>query len=205
MGVLALLVAVVAGGGWLVLTMTSPSGEPRGLQPDAPVMGLLIGWSFTGAGVVAAVRRSRFGLLLYGTGLAWFLSALMATGDPVWFTVGLLTAPWWLGLFLHALLVPHRAAGRPVGSPLVAVLYVDVTLLQALRLSTSTPPQTCPAAVTASQRAPGQRSAGRRGHDPPRAAGRDRVARVIGGTLVVLALRWRWATAPSAACWHRSW
>ena len=30
--------------------------------------------------------------------------------------------------------------------------------------------------MTASQRAPGQRSAGRRGHDPPRAAGRDRVA-----------------------------
>ncbi|HET6693282.1 MAG TPA: histidine kinase [Pedococcus sp.] len=197
-GVLALLVAVAAGGGWLALTMTSPSGEPRGLQPDAPVMGLLIGWSFTGAGVVAAVLRprNRFGLLLYGTGLAWFLSALMATGDPVWFTVGLLTAPWWLGLFLHALLAfpTGRLDGR-WDRLLVAVLYLDVTLVQALRLAFTPSADLpgcgdCPANVLLVS-------------DRPAVAATILLVQqaaigslVIGGTLAVLALRWLGATAP---------
>ncbi|HEU4489973.1 MAG TPA: histidine kinase [Jiangellales bacterium] len=136
--VLALLVAVAAGLGSLALTLTSSHAEPRGpVQSGGPVMGLVIGWSFAGAGVVASVLRpsNRFGLLLYATGLAWFLSALMAAERPTLFTLGLLTAPWWLGVFVHALLA--FPGGRLEGRwrrLLVAVLYVDVTVVQVLRL-----------------------------------------------------------------------
>ena len=81
LGLLALTVAVAAGLGALALSSTG-SPTPRGLMlADAPALALLIGWSFAGAGVVASVLRphNRFGLLLYGTGLMWFTSALMAS------------------------------------------------------------------------------------------------------------------------------
>ena len=120
----------------------------------------------------------------------------MATDDPVWFTVGLLTAPWWLGLFLHALLAfpTGRLDGR-WDRLLVALLYVDVTLVQALRLSFTASADLpgcgdCPANVLLVS-------------DRPDVAATILLVQqaaigslVIGGTLVVLALRWRWATAP---------
>ena len=99
----------------------------------------LIGWSFHGRRVggrrAAATQPVRAAAVRHRPGLV----PVRADGDrrPGVFTVGLLTAPWWLGLFLHALLAfPTGRLGGRVGSPLVALLYVDVTLLQALRLST---------------------------------------------------------------------
>jgi signal transduction histidine kinase len=120
----------------------------------------------------------------------------MATDDPVWFTVGLLTAPWWLGLFLHALLAfpTGRLDGR-WDRRLVAVLYVDVTLVQALRLSFTPSADLpgcgdCPANVILVS-------------DQPAVAATILLVQqaaigsvVIGGTLVLLALRWLRATAP---------
>lgn len=132
-----LVVAAAAGLGSLALALPG-SDAPRGLMHvDDPTMALLIGWSFAGAGVLASALRpdNRFGLLLYGTGLTWFASALMATDSPVPFTVGLVTAPWWLGVFLHALLAfPGRRLEGPWPRMLVALLYLDVTLVQGLRL-----------------------------------------------------------------------
>src|SRR3712207_2636721 len=107
------------------------------MQVAAPGMSLLIGWSFAFAGVVAMVLRphNRFGLLLYGTGLTWFASALMAADRSLPFTVGLLTAPWRLGPFFHALLAfPGGQVGRGWPRILVILLYVDVTLVQVVRL-----------------------------------------------------------------------
>jgi signal transduction histidine kinase len=198
-GVPALLVAVVAGLGSVALTQTGASAEPRGLVPsDAPVMGLLIGWSFTGAGVVASVLRpqNRFGVLLYGTGLAWFLSALMATDSALWFTVGLLTAPWWLGLFLHALLAfPNGRLDGRWDHWLVGLLYVDVTVVQALRLLFTVSSELpgcvdCPANLILVSDRPGVASAILLVQQAVIGS------LVIGGTLVALAGRWRGATAP---------
>jgi signal transduction histidine kinase len=165
---------------------------------EDPGMALLIGWSFAGAGVVASVLRphNRFGLLLYGTGLTWFASALMGAESSVLFTVGLLTAPWWLGMFLHSLLAfPGGRVEGPWPRFLVGLLYVDVTLLQAVRLlftSSGDLPgcSGCPAnAILVS--------------DQPDVAVTMLVVQqagigslVIVGTLVVLARRWRAATAP---------
>src|SRR3954469_19841857 len=113
--VVAVLLGTAAGGlGSLGLGLPG-SGAPGGLMAaEHPTMALLIGWSFAGAGVVAwALRQdNRFGLLLSATGLTWFSAALMATDSSVPFTVGLLTAPWWLGVFLHAL---HAFPGGRVG------------------------------------------------------------------------------------------
>ena len=114
----------------------------------------------------------------------------------MWFTVGLLTAPWWLGLFLHALLAfpGGRLEGR-WDRWLVGLLYVDVTVVQAVRLlftASSDLPGCgdCPANVLLVS-------------DRPDVASAILLVQqavvgslVIGGTLVVLAGRWRAATAP---------
>lgn len=198
LGLLALTVAVAAGLGVLVLSSTG-SASPRGLMhADAPALALLIGWSFSGAGVMASVLRphNRFGLLLYGTGLLWFTSALMAADSPLLFSLGLLTAPWWLGTFFHAL---HTfPGGRLEGTwprRLVVLLYLDVTGLQALRLL-----------FTSSAELPGCADCPRNVllvSDQPDVAASILVVQqagvgsfVIGGTLLVLARRWRAATAP---------
>jgi signal transduction histidine kinase len=195
----ALLVAAGAGVGYLALVLTSSHADPQGVvQSDAPGSGLLIGWCFAGAGVVASVLRpcNRFGLLLYATGLAWFLSALMASESPALFTMGLLAAPWWLGVFLHALLA--FPSGRLEGRwrrLLVGLLYVDVTVMQALRLlftrSADLPGcGDCPDNVILLS-------------DRPEVAAAILVVQqaaigsvVIGGTLVLLVRQWLEATAP---------
>jgi signal transduction histidine kinase len=135
-GTALLLVVAVVGGGSLVLGLSAAS--ERGLMhAETPVAALLIGWSFAGAGIVAVLLRpdNRFGLLLYGTGLVWFSSVLMASDVSVVFTLGLLTAPWWLGLFLHVLFAfPGGRLDDRWSRVVVGVLYVDVTLVQAVRL-----------------------------------------------------------------------
>ena len=198
LGLLALTVAVAAGLGVLALSSTG-SPSPRGLMhADAPALALLIGWSFAGAGVMASVLRphNRFGLLLYATGLLWFTSALMAADSPLVFSLGLLTAPWWLGTFFHAL---HSFPGGRLDGTwarrLVVLLYLDVTVVQALRLlftSSADLPgcADCPHNVLLVS-------------DQPDVAASILVVQqagvgsfVIGGTLLVLARRWRAATAP---------
>ncbi len=195
----ALVVALAAGAVSASLASTSPLAGSQGLLlSEAPVLGLLIGWSFAGAGVVASVLRPRngFGLLMYATGLAWFLSTLTAAENAALFTVGLLVAPWWLGVFLHALLA--FPVGRLEGQgrrALVGLLYIDVTLVQAIRLlvteSTDLPGcQACPTNLLQVA-------------DRPAVAATLLVVQqavigslVIGGTLLLLARQWRGATGP---------
>src|SRR5215213_809862 len=192
-----LLGAVAAGLGSLALS--AGADAPRGLMHvDAPALALLIGWSFAGAGLVAWAARpyNRFGLLLYGTGLTWFTSALMAAETSVPFTLGLLTAPWWLALFFHALLA--FPAGRLEGRwprLLVGLVYVDVVLVQAVRLLFTSSDDLpgcsgCPSNVLLLS-------------DRSDVAVTILVVQqavigslVIGGTLVVLAGRWRGASPP---------
>ena len=196
--VVLVTVAVATGLGSLALAGTG-RGSPQGLMmAEQPVMALVIGWSFAGAGVAASALRPHdgSGFLLYLTGIAWFASALMTTGHPVPFTLGLLTAPWWLGVFLHALhAFPGGGLRTPWSRVLVALLYVDVTLVQGLRLlftpSDDLPGCTgCPDNVLLVD-------------DRPDVAVTLLVIQqavigsvVIGGTLVVFARRWRAATTP---------
>jgi signal transduction histidine kinase len=75
----------------------------RGL--DA-ALGLLIGWSFLGAGLYAWWRRpdNRFGALMTAVAFAWFLSLLGASTSRVGFTLGIVFAALYLAVLIHMLL-----------------------------------------------------------------------------------------------------
>lgn len=126
--------ALVAGELAVVLTSTSQHAELRVVgHPEASVFVLLIGWSFVGSGLMAWHRRrtSRFGALMMAVGFAWFAAALTASNRPVLFSIGLVIAPLWIGIFLHALLsFPMGRLESRAASLIVAVYYFDVTVLQ---------------------------------------------------------------------------
>jgi signal transduction histidine kinase len=198
-GAVALLVALAAGAAALALTLMSPHEELRAVgYPDSPIMGPLIGWSFAGAGLVASYLRpeNRFGRLMYATGLAWFLSALITSGSPLLFTVGELVAPLWLGLFLHALLA--FPTGRLEGRGrvfLVGLFYVDVVVIQAVwvlfsRSEGVTGCQGCPRNLLLVADRPDVAAAVLLLEQPVLGS----VA--IGGTLVLLVHQWWVASAP---------
>jgi hypothetical protein len=94
---------------------------------------LLIGWSFVGSGLVAWHRRrtNRFGALMVAVGFAWFAAALTASNSRVLFSIGLVIAPLWIGIFLHALLsFPTGRLESRAARLIVAVYYFDVIVLQ---------------------------------------------------------------------------
>jgi signal transduction histidine kinase len=126
--------ALVAGELAVILTSTSQHAELRVVgHPEARVFVLLIGWSFVGSGLVAwhRPRTIRFGALMLAVGFAWFAAALTASNSPVLFSIGLVIAPLWIGIFLHALLsFPTGRLESPTTRLIVAVYYFDVTVVQ---------------------------------------------------------------------------
>jgi signal transduction histidine kinase len=126
--------AVVAGELAVALTSTSQHAELRVVgHPEAPAFVLLIGWSFIGSGLIAWHRRptNRFGVLMVAVGFAWFAAALTAANRPVFFSIGLVIAPLWIAIFLHALLsFPTGRLESRAARVIVAVYYFDVTVLQ---------------------------------------------------------------------------
>jgi signal transduction histidine kinase len=125
---------LVAGELAVVLTSTSQHAELRVVgHPEAPAFVLLIGWSFVGSGLVAWHRRrtNRFGALMVAVGFAWFAAALTASNSRVLFSIGLVIAPLWIGIFLHALLsFPTGRLESRAARLIVAVYYFDVIVLQ---------------------------------------------------------------------------
>jgi hypothetical protein len=110
--------ALVAGELAVVLTSISQHAELRVVgHPEARVFVLLIGWSFVGSGLVAWHRRrtNRFGALMVGVGFAWFAAALTASNHPVLFTLGLVIAPLWIGIFSACVAVVSRRPLRVAG------------------------------------------------------------------------------------------
>jgi hypothetical protein len=126
--------ALIAGELAVVLTSTSQHAELRVVgHPEARVFVLLIGWSFIGSGLVAWHRRrtNRFGALMVAVGFAWFAAALTASNHRVLFSIGLVIASLWIGIFLHALLsFPTGRLESWAAGLIVAVYYFDVTVLQ---------------------------------------------------------------------------
>lgn len=126
--------ALVAGGLAVALTVTREHQELRVVgHPESALFVLLIGWSFIGSGLVAWQQRptSRFGWLMMAVGFAWFAAALEASNQPLLFSVGLVVAPLWIAVFVHALLsFPTGRLETPAARLVVAVYYFDVTVLQ---------------------------------------------------------------------------
>src|SRR4029453_10617376 len=78
-------VALAAGGGALVAVLTSDHEENRIL---VSVFGLLVGWSFVVAGLIARTRRpeNRTGILMLVVGFTFFVGALGDANSSVPFT-----------------------------------------------------------------------------------------------------------------------
>jgi PAS domain S-box-containing protein len=71
---------------------------------------LVVAWSFIACGIVALSRSAdaRFGLLMSGVGLTWFLSSLTESNNSYVFSFGNLLWGIPLALFVHALLTFPR-------------------------------------------------------------------------------------------------
>ena len=70
------------------------------------LLGPLIGLSFIGTGVFAWWRRplNRFGLLMTGVGIAWFLSGLTESNNSTVFTIGSYVEPLYLVIVIQMVL-----------------------------------------------------------------------------------------------------
>jgi signal transduction histidine kinase len=70
------------------------------------ILGPLIGLSFIGTGVFAWWRRplNRFGLLMTGVGIAWFLAGLTESNNSTVFTIGSYVEPLYLVLVIQMVL-----------------------------------------------------------------------------------------------------
>ena len=96
-------------------------------------LGLLVGWSFTGAGLIAWFRRpgNRVGPLMCGVGFAWFASGVSASDDDVVFTFGIAVDAVFVALAVHLLLAfPTGMLRSRLERGLVLSGYVVATVLQ---------------------------------------------------------------------------
>ena len=115
---------VVVGLVALAIVLSSDHIEARAFQG---VLGLFIGWSWIGAGLIAWWRRpdNRFGVLMTAVGFAFFLSSL-AAADAAWlFTVGVLLSSVYFAVFVHMLVsYPDGRIGSDRLRKVVAAGYV---------------------------------------------------------------------------------
>src|SRR6185436_5876171 len=89
---------------------------------------LIVGGSFVATGLVALGRRpeNRFGLLLYGVGLAWFVGTLSTSNNAYVFSVAQVFSTVYYALLVHAILAYPR--GRLESRParvIVVAAYLD--------------------------------------------------------------------------------
>ena len=94
---------------------------------------LLIGCGFAGTGLYAWSRRpgNRVGPLMTVTGCVWLVRGLEVSGNGVLFAVGDLAAPWAFAVLTHLLLAfPSGHLGSWRLRLLVTIAYVNVTALQ---------------------------------------------------------------------------
>jgi PAS domain S-box-containing protein len=96
-------VALAAGGGALALVLTSGHEENRIL---VSVFGLLVGWSFVVAGLIARTRRpeNRTGILMLVVGFTFFVGALGDANNSVLFTIGIALGAIFIAALVHLLL-----------------------------------------------------------------------------------------------------
>jgi signal transduction histidine kinase len=122
----------------LVLGVASAALRVTGAGPGDSVevvLGLLVGWSFVGAGLIASAQRpgNRIGPLMVGVGFIWFLNWLAWAEDPAVAVAGYALAGAYLGGFAHLLLAfPSGRLGTGLSRAVVAGAYADAIAVQAL-------------------------------------------------------------------------
>jgi len=89
---------------------------------------LIIGGSFVATGLVALARRpeNRFGLLLYGVGVAWFAGTLTTSGNAYIFSAAQVFSTVYYALLVHAILAyPRGRLESRAARVIVVAAYVD--------------------------------------------------------------------------------
>ena len=133
---LRLIIAVLglaAGLGNLALNLTSDVEPPFFFTP---YLGLLVGWSFIGCGLIAWSRRAetterRIGMLMVATGFAWFAASLTRLEFWILPTVGSALSGLWTALTICLLLLfPQGRLRSRVDRLLVAAILFDTVVLQ---------------------------------------------------------------------------
>ena len=127
----ALAGAALAGGlAYAAVVLGSGHVDDRG---TTAALGLLVGWSFTGAGLVAWWRRpaNRVGPLMAAVGFAWFATGVSASDDDVVFTVGIALDALFVAFAVHLLLAfPTGELQSRLERLIVLAGYLIATVLQ---------------------------------------------------------------------------
>ena len=117
------LAAVIAGAAAAALIASS---DHTPSPAAAIVAGLVISWSFIGAGLYAWWRRpaNRFGALMTAVGFTFMLGALTASDHSVVFTIGVLLSSLYVVVFAHMVLAyPDGRLERPWHAKLLVAGY----------------------------------------------------------------------------------
>jgi signal transduction histidine kinase len=117
------LAAVIAGAAAASLIASS---DHTPSPAAAIVAGLVISWSFIGAGLYAWWRRpaNRFGALMSAVGFTFMLGALTASDHSVVFTIGVLVSSLYVVVFVHMVLAyPDGRLERAWHAKLLAAGY----------------------------------------------------------------------------------
>jgi signal transduction histidine kinase len=120
--------ALIAGAAAGALTISSDHLPHR---VAVAAIGLLVTWSFIGAGLYAWWRRpgNRFGALMTAVGFTYLLGTLMASDDSAVFTVGVVLMNLYFVVFAHMLLVyPEGRLERRWHAQLLAAAYTLAAL-----------------------------------------------------------------------------
>ncbi len=101
----------------------------EGQKVVTAILGPLIGLSFIGTGVFAWWRRplNRFGLLMTGVGIAWFLAGLTESNNSTVFTIGSYVEPLYLVIVIQMVLsFPTGRLETVAQRVTIAAGYLDV-------------------------------------------------------------------------------
>jgi signal transduction histidine kinase len=115
---------------YLALILDSDHVDARRLTA---ALGLLVGWSFIGTGLLAWWRRpgNRTGMLMVTAGFAWFATGVSDANGDVLHTVGIALDGLFPAVVGHLLLAfPSGRLETRAERVLVAALYFTVTVLQ---------------------------------------------------------------------------
>ena len=127
--------------------------SPHDLGPAEIAVGLLLGWSFALAGLIAIARRpdNGTGRLLLAVGLGWLLAQLAVSGDPTLFTIGAASGALVLAALGHLVLAyPEGRLQTRFERRLVAAGYALAVLANVAELSLDPHPscdKNCPDSV----------------------------------------------------------
>ena len=112
----------------LALILTNDDLEMAGLWGAA---NLVVGWSFIGVGLFAWRRRpdNRVGMLMAGTGFAWFVAGAGLSDLALVFTLGRVLGSLYLAVFLHLILAfPSGRLQSRFERGIVTTTYVLTTV-----------------------------------------------------------------------------